>query len=67
MTHILALTPEQSELLKLRMPENVVQLQDTGKYILTSITIIDSVDLINFFQTGITHGLNLKNETQLHN
>jgi len=58
MTQILALTKEQSDLLTLKMPENVVQLQDTGKYILTSITLTDSVDMLKLFQAGIMHGLN---------
>ena len=58
MTHILALTPHQSDLLQKEMPENVVQLQNTGNYILTSITLIDSVDMLKLFQAGILHGLN---------
>ena len=59
MTHILALTKAQSDVLQKEMPENVVQLQDTGNYILTSITITDSVDMLKLFQSGIKHGLNL--------
>jgi|688.fasta_scaffold94945_2 hypothetical protein len=59
MTHILALTKQQSDLLQKEMPENVVQLQDTGNYILTSITLTDSVDMLKLFQAGIIHGLNL--------
>lgn len=58
MTQILALTKEQSDLLTLKMPENVVQLQDTGKYILTSVTLTDSVDMLKLFQAGIFYGLN---------
>jgi hypothetical protein len=59
MTHILALTKQQSDVLQNEMPENVVQLQDTGSYILTSITLTDSVDMLKLFQSGIKHGLNL--------
>lgn len=59
MTHILALTKEQSDWVKLYLPENVVQLEHTGKYILTSITLTDSVDMLNLFQAGIMHGLHL--------
>jgi hypothetical protein len=59
MTHILALTKSQSDLLQKEMPENVVQLRDTGNYILTSITLTDSVDMLKLFMSGIIHGLNL--------
>jgi len=59
MTHILALTKAQSDVLQKEMPENVVQLQDTGNYILTSITLTDSVDMLKLFMSGIMHGLNL--------
>jgi hypothetical protein len=59
MTHILALTKAQSDVLQQEMPENVVQLQDTGSYILTSITLTDSVDIIHLFFAGVKHGLNL--------
>ena len=59
MTQILALTKQQSDLLQKEMPENVVQLQDKGSYILTSITLTDSVDMLKLFMSGIIHGLNL--------
>lgn len=58
MTHILALTKNQSDLLQKEMPENVLQLENTGNYILTSITLTDSVDMLKLFHAGIMHGLN---------
>lgn len=57
MTHTLALTQDQSDWLTDKMPENVVQLENTGKYILTSITLTDSVDILKLFQAGIIYGL----------
>lgn len=66
MTQILALTKTQSNLLADQMPENIVQLQHTGKYILTSVTLIDSVDFIKFFHAGVMVGINsIHNEAQL--
>jgi hypothetical protein len=57
MTCILALTKEQSDLLKLKMPLNVVQLKQNDAYIETQILITDSVHLLTFFHTGIIIGL----------
>jgi hypothetical protein len=57
MTCILALTKEQSDLLKLKMPQNVVQLKQNDAYIETQILITDSVHLLTFFHTGIIIGL----------
>lgn len=67
MTQILALTPEQYYWIKSYLSENAIQLEDTGKYILTSITLNDSVDMLRLFQAGIMHGLNIADETQIHN
>lgn len=58
MTHTLALTPQQSDSVKKLLPDNVIQLEFTGFYILTSITLNDSVDMLKLFQAGIMHGLN---------
>jgi hypothetical protein len=57
MTCLLALTKEQSDLLKLKMPQNVVQLKQIGNYIQTQIILTDSVHVLTFFHTGIIIGL----------
>ena len=57
MTCILALTKEQSDLLKLKMPLNVVQLKQNDAYIETQILLTDSVHVLTLFHTGIIIGL----------